>query len=178
MARIEVGRWIMGHYSSIGKQLPRLEAECCLVAMVASACEAPELCGEIEMRVRREPVSTICGWLLDEPDGESARQSEGQEEPWQLMTRSFLWDWQPNSTESVEILKHFDVWTGDADSDMRCDNYEVLLSTIQCCWCKLQRMEPKCSVRRDKAKPSCLAEMPEESHIGAASWSALGGRLS
>ena len=88
-----------------------------------------ELCGEIEMRVRREPVSTICGWLLDEPDGESARQSEGQEEPWQLMTRSFLWDWQPNSTESVEILKHFDVWTGDADSDMRCDNYEVLLST-------------------------------------------------
>lgn len=88
-----------------------------------------ELCAEIEKRVRQEPISTICGWLLDEPDGESAKQSEGQEEPWQLMTRSFLWGWQPNSTQSVEILKHFALWTGDADSDMRCDNYEVLLST-------------------------------------------------
>lgn len=88
-----------------------------------------ELFGEIEKRVRQEPVPTMCGWLLDEPDNESAKQSDGQEEPWQLMTRSFLWGWQPNSIQSVEILKQFDLWTGDAGSDMKCDNYEVLLST-------------------------------------------------
>lgn len=88
-----------------------------------------ELRDAIGKRVLQEPVSTIRGWLLDEPEDGSATQSEGQEEPWQTMVRSFLWGWQPSSVQSVEILGHFGLWTGYAESDMKSENYEVLLST-------------------------------------------------
>jgi hypothetical protein len=59
-----------------------------------------------------------------------ARYSEEHEDAWRSVTRSFLWDWKPDASESALILKRLGLFTGDPDRDSRqaWDGCEELLT--------------------------------------------------
>lgn len=90
----------------------------------------PDIRGLVEMRARNQPVETTQAWLTDSLDKSSgAKQIEPYEGPWQSMTRTCLWGWSPTELESATLLQVLNLWTGDFQSDVECENFDFLLAT-------------------------------------------------
>ena len=75
-------------------------------------------------------IETLCSWASTEDLQGVARYSEEHEDAWRSVTRSFLWDWKPDATESAAILKRLGLLTGDPnrDSGQAWDGCEELLA--------------------------------------------------
>lgn len=86
--------------------------------------------GAARARIVESRIETLCSWASTEDLQGVARYSEEHEDAWRSVTRSFLWDWKPDATESAAILKRLGLLTGDPnrDSGQAWDGCEELLA--------------------------------------------------
>jgi hypothetical protein len=71
----------------------------------------------VRARIVESRIETLWSWASTEDFQVDAMYSEEHEDAWRSVTRSFLWDWKPNATESAAILKRLGLLTGDPDQD-------------------------------------------------------------
>jgi hypothetical protein len=83
-----------------------------------------------EAAVRADPIRTIRAWVS--PAGPSAEVEHADEfdDAWLSLIRAFLWDWQPNRSESGALLTELNLLTGDIERDLEhaWDGCEDILS--------------------------------------------------
>jgi hypothetical protein len=68
----------------------------------------------VNARVVGARIGTLSAWTSSAAGPCSiARFSEGHEDAWHAVTRSFLWDWKPSDCESAAVLRNFGMLVGD-----------------------------------------------------------------